>query len=60
MSSLTRELGAEQDVQAFANTVRDRFGEVYGRRPVEVAAARLSEIVEGTDALVGDVPAPVR
>ena len=60
MSSLTQQLGAEQDVQAFANTVRDRFGEVYGRRPVEVAAARLSEIVEGTDALVGDVPAPVR
>ena len=47
MTSLTRELGAEQDLQAFAHTVRDRFGEVYGRRPVEVASARLSELVEG-------------
>ena len=31
MSSLARELGAEQDLDAFATTVSERFGEVYGR-----------------------------
>ena len=33
MTSLARELGAEQDLDAFATTVRERFGEVYGREP---------------------------
>ena len=37
VTSLTRELGAEQDLDAFATTVRDRFAEVYGRTPVEDA-----------------------
>src|SRR5919106_2388841 len=41
MTSLTRELGAEQDVAEFATTVRDRFGEILERQPTEVAAARL-------------------
>ena len=41
MTSLCRELGAEQDLDAFATTVRDRFGEVYARRPVEVDPAAL-------------------
>jgi lipoyl(octanoyl) transferase len=36
MTSLSRELGAEQDLDAFAGTVAQRFGEVYERRPVEV------------------------
>ena len=43
MSSLARELGAEQDLDAFATTIRDRFGEVYGRTPREVSAGELSE-----------------
>jgi lipoyl(octanoyl) transferase len=34
MTSLARELGAEQDVGAFADTVAGRFGEIYGRTPV--------------------------
>jgi lipoyl(octanoyl) transferase len=34
MTSLSRELGAEQDLGAFADTVAERFGEVYGRTPV--------------------------
>ena len=59
MTSLSRELGAEQELDAFATTVRDRFGEVYGRRPVEVSAARVSELVDGVGALVGETPAPV-
>jgi lipoyl(octanoyl) transferase len=60
MTSLTRELGAEQDVATFATTVRDRFGEVMERTTVEVAAARLSELVDGVGALVPETPAPVR
>jgi lipoyl(octanoyl) transferase len=60
MSSLTRELGAEQDLEAFASTVRDRFAAIYSRTAVEMAAARLAELVDGVGALVGSVPAPVR
>jgi lipoyl(octanoyl) transferase len=41
MTSLSRELGAEQDPDAFATTVRDRFGEIYGREPREVPAEEL-------------------
>jgi lipoyl(octanoyl) transferase len=43
MTSVSRELGAEQDLDAFATTVRDRFGEIYGRAPVEVDAGELAE-----------------
>jgi len=62
MTSLTRELGTEQDLQAFATTVAARFGVVYGRDPVEVASARLAELVDGIEALVGEnhLPAQVR
>ena len=48
MTSLARELGAEQDLDAFATTVRDRFGEVYERAPVEVDAEELAERVLGS------------
>jgi lipoyl(octanoyl) transferase len=40
-TSLTRELGAEQDVGAFAATVAARYGEVFGREPVETSPAAL-------------------
>jgi lipoate-protein ligase B len=43
MTSLTRELGAQQDLDDFATTVRDRFGEVYGRAPIEVSTEQLAE-----------------
>ena len=43
MTSLSRELGAQQDLAAFATTVRDRFGEIYGREPREVPAGELEE-----------------
>jgi lipoyl(octanoyl) transferase len=46
MTSLTRELGAEQDLDAFATTVRDRFGEIYGREPREVAPDELTAGLE--------------
>jgi lipoyl(octanoyl) transferase len=44
-TSLGRELGAEQDLDAFAATVAERFGEVYERRPVptEPAAVGLDD-----------------
>jgi len=35
MTSLTRELGAEQSVEAFGDTVAARFGEVFEREPVD-------------------------
>ena len=60
MTSLTRELGAEQDLHGFATTVSERFGEIYGRAPREVASAQLSELVDGVGALVNEAPAPVR
>jgi lipoyl(octanoyl) transferase len=49
MTSLTRELGAEQSVDAFAETIVARFGQVFGRTPtaagadlgLELPAARL-------------------
>ncbi len=41
MTSLSRELGAEQDLGAFADTVVARFGEVYERSPVATDPADL-------------------
>jgi lipoyl(octanoyl) transferase len=46
MTSLTRELGEEQDFDAFATTARDRFGEIYGRRPREVSIDELTAAIE--------------
>jgi lipoyl(octanoyl) transferase len=34
VTSLSRELGAEQDLPAFAATIANRYGEVFGREPV--------------------------
>ncbi len=41
MTSLSRELGAEQDLDAFADTVVARFGEIYERAPVRADVAEL-------------------
>lgn len=41
MTSVSRELGAEQDLAAFTASVRDRFGDVLGRELVEVEASVL-------------------
>jgi lipoyl(octanoyl) transferase len=57
MTSVARELGAEQDLDAFATTVRDRFGEVYGRAPVEVEPEALPERLWEVDTLAGTAPA---
>src|SRR5215207_1962941 len=46
LTSLSRELGAEQDLARFATTVRDRLGDVYDRTAAAVGvdgrAERLS------------------
>jgi lipoyl(octanoyl) transferase len=42
MTSLTRELGAEQDMDAFMDTIARVFGEVYEREPVEVEPSQLA------------------
>jgi lipoyl(octanoyl) transferase len=41
MTSLARELGAEQDLLAFGDTVAARFGEVYERAPRAAGPAEL-------------------
>jgi lipoyl(octanoyl) transferase len=57
MTSLSRELGADQDLNAFATTVSDRFGLVYGRVPVEVGADELAARVQGVGALTATAAA---
>jgi lipoyl(octanoyl) transferase len=47
MTSLSRELGARPHLDAFATTVRDRFGEIYERVPTEVSALELAQRVDG-------------
>jgi lipoate-protein ligase B len=42
MTSLTRELGAEQDMGAFMNTVARVFGELYEREPLDVEPSELT------------------
>ncbi len=43
MTSLCRELGAEQDMGAFMDTIAERFGGIYDREPVEVDPGDLVE-----------------
>jgi lipoyl(octanoyl) transferase len=42
MTSVCRELGAEQDMEAFMDVITERFGEAYGRNPRPVPAADLT------------------
>jgi lipoyl(octanoyl) transferase len=60
MTSLTREAGAEEEIDAFAATVARRFADVYGRRAVEVDAADLAARVEGLEALGATALASLR
>jgi lipoyl(octanoyl) transferase len=53
MTSLARELGASADLEGFASTVRDRFGELYERAPSEVSIPELADRVPGIGALAG-------
>ena len=40
MTSLSRELGGEQDLDAFADAVAARFGEVFERTPTTAEPGR--------------------
>jgi lipoyl(octanoyl) transferase len=51
VTSICRELGAEQDMDAFMGTVRERFAEVYEREALEVSAAELTRRVADVEAL---------
>ena len=59
MTSVSRELGAEQDIDAFAKMLAERFGQVYRRTLERVSPARLVELVEGAGALAIPEPTPV-
>jgi lipoyl(octanoyl) transferase len=45
MTSLCRELGSEVDMDAYMDVVAEGFGEIYGREPVPVDPASLSELL---------------
>jgi lipoyl(octanoyl) transferase len=60
VTSLTRELGAEQDVAGFAATVVERFASVYDRDPIAVEAGDLAARIAGVDALAAERAAAVR
>ena len=60
VTSLTRELGAEQEVDAFAATVAGRFAATYGREPVAASAEELAARVDGVAALATGVAAALR
>jgi lipoyl(octanoyl) transferase len=51
MTSVCRELGAEQGMSEFMDIVAARFAEIYERRAVEMAAGELTETVPGAAAL---------
>jgi lipoyl(octanoyl) transferase len=44
MTSICRELGAEQPMDRVMDVVSERFGEVYGRRLVAVPPERLESV----------------
>ena len=45
MTSLCRELGAEQDLEAYMDAISERFGEIYGREPVPTPPEALGELL---------------
>jgi lipoyl(octanoyl) transferase len=47
MTSLCRELGAEQRMDAYMDVVAERFGEIYQRDPVPAEPETLAELVGG-------------
>jgi len=60
MTSLTREAGVEQEIDAFASSVARRFADVYARRAVEVEGADLAARVDGLEALAAPALASLR
>jgi lipoate-protein ligase B len=60
MTSLTRELGAEQEMDSFAVSLTNRFAEVYERLPVPVSASELAERAGGGSSLPIDEAGALR
>ncbi|MGH2983201.1 MAG: lipoyl(octanoyl) transferase LipB [Solirubrobacterales bacterium] len=58
MTSLCRELGAEQDMGAYMDAVTARFTAIYERRGAVMTAGELAEMVSGTEALAAAKPWP--
>jgi lipoyl(octanoyl) transferase len=59
MTSVCRELAAEQDMDALMDVVTERFGAIYDRRPVTTEQSQLADQVGGP-ALGAEAAAPVR
>jgi lipoyl(octanoyl) transferase len=59
MTSVSRELGAEQDLDAFAGDLVERFGEIYERSVTGLSPARLAELVEDAAPLATPEPTAV-
>ncbi len=47
MTSLSRELGAEREMEAFMDVVTERFGAIYDRNPVPADATLLADLGAG-------------
>jgi lipoyl(octanoyl) transferase len=54
VTSLTRELGAEQDLAQFSEEVAERFASVYERSLLPIEPAQLARHVEGIESLIVD------
>ena len=57
MTSLCREVGAEQEMSDFMAVVTARFAEIYERRAVDRTAPELAETVPGAEGLAIEAPA---
>ena len=53
VTSLSRELGAERDLGAFADTLAERYAGVFERAPAELSLAELTRQLGGSPALAG-------
>jgi lipoyl(octanoyl) transferase len=60
VTSITRERGAEQSLDEFAQTIVARFAEVYERAPTEASPSELVERVPGAAALATEAAAALR
>jgi lipoyl(octanoyl) transferase len=48
MTSLCRELGAEQEMDAYMDVIAERFGQIYERDPVAAGTEALAELIGET------------
>ena len=51
MTSIARELGAERELGGVMTILAHRYGEVFGRSPLDTAAAELARLVDGIEPL---------